>query len=41
MNSIRWSDWTGKATERSSETTQREVDGTMWSVPEREREGVE
>jgi len=35
----------GKATERSSETTQREVDGTggirMWRAPEREREGVE
>jgi len=37
MNSVRWSDWTRKATERSSETTQREVDGTMWRAPERER----
>ena len=40
MNSVRWRDWTGKATERSSETTQREVDGTMWRAPERERERV-
>ena len=28
VSSVRWSDWTGKATERSSEPTQREVDGT-------------
>ena len=38
MNSVRWSDWTGKATERSSETTQREVDETMWRAPESARE---
>ena len=37
MNSVRWSDWTRKATERSSETTQRKVDGTMWRAPERAR----
>jgi len=37
MSSVRWRDWIGKATERSSETTQREVDGTMWRAPERER----
>ena len=43
MNPVRWSDWTGKATERSSETTQREVDGIagirMWRAPERARGG--
>jgi len=38
MSSVRWSDWTGKATERSSETTQREVDETMWRAPESARE---
>jgi len=37
MSSVRWSDWTGKATERSNETTQRKVDGTMWRAPERAR----
>jgi len=40
MNSVRSSDWTGKATKRSSETTQREVDETgirMWRAPERAR----
>jgi len=44
MNSVRWRDWTRKATERSNETTQREVDETggirMWRAPERARSGV-
>ena len=29
MSSVRWRDWIGKATERSSETTQREVDDVL------------